>query len=77
MEEIPQLAKGSGSYGGHMWIIDGVGVSNGQYNYHCNWGWGRDNGWTLGDDCSVPPENVMRFPKDRKYIYINSKPIKK
>ncbi len=32
----PIVYAGSGSAGGHCWVVDGYDISN---NLHCNWGW--------------------------------------
>ncbi len=71
---IPQLMAGSNKSVGHMWIVDGMRLQNGAFDYHCNWGWGSEysNGWSIGNEYT-DSSGINTYPKNKSYIYINSK----
>lgn len=70
---IPHLVGGFNSDGGgHMWVVDGMRLQNGQYHYHCNWGWdGSSNCWSVDNEFTLASGD--RFQKNREHIYINAK----
>lgn len=70
---FPHLITGSSNEGAHMWIIDGIKISNDDFQLHCNWGWGGTSDcWTT---CASfkPIGKSYTFDKNFKHIYINSK----
>lgn len=71
----PHLISGDDGKQGHAWIIDGIGVSNGAFDFHCNWGWnGKSNGWTTGTPFIAETYNdVYEFCNNLSNIYIYSK----
>lgn len=45
-DSAPFFYGASGSYGGHVFICDGYGMTGEDTYYHLNWGWnGQYNGW--------------------------------
>lgn len=68
---IPHLSAGNTKTDGtgHAWVIDGLNMmSNGAYNYHCNWGTtGIHAGWV--SDYRQPVENTI-FNDNNRQVYI-------
>lgn len=68
----PHIMRGSNSNGdGHAWIIDGLRIVDGAYQFHINWGWdGSSNCYTLGYNYTSESDS---FPKNNRHIYTYSK----
>ena len=69
---IPHLISGTGSDGGHMWLITGIRPNGAGEapDYYCNWGEdGSCNGWSVGNYYTPTTPLLHPFEKSIQHIY--------
>lgn len=77
MKGFPHIMGGNNTLtgAGHVWIIDGIKVKNGKYEFSCKWGkHGKCDGWSYGNPYTMTDsyKNEIYYSDGKvDHIYIN------